>query len=193
MAQQLATLRTPAAYAGVEKYAHQHDGDASSAAYLALGHAYLLDKRYAQAEGNFRQAQQASDVLADYAEFLEAEADHEAGNENSAEALLHGFAGKYPDSIFVVEAPELEANVLLGMGNAAGAQQVLAQAAGTASAGRSGFQLAQGEVALAQGQTQVPALEEMGAPSELPTAGRLRMRARAANQRTRAVPGSAVR
>jgi len=36
MAQQLATLRTPAAYAGVEKYAHQHDGEASSAAYLAL-------------------------------------------------------------------------------------------------------------------------------------------------------------
>jgi soluble lytic murein transglycosylase len=155
MAQQLATLRTPAAYAGVEKYAHQHDGDASSAAYLALGHAYLLDKHYTEAEGNFRQALQASDVLADYAEFLQAEANHEAGNESAAEALLRGFAGRYPDSFFVVEAPELEANVLLGMGNAAGAQQVLAQASGTAAAGRSGFQLAQGEVALAQGQAQV--------------------------------------
>jgi soluble lytic murein transglycosylase len=154
MAQQLAMLRTPAAYAGVEKYAHQHDGDASSAAYLALGHAYLVDKRYTEAEGNFRQAMQASDVLADYAEFLEAEADHEAGNESSAEALLHDFAGKYPDSIFAVEAPELEANVLLGMSNAAGAEQVLAQAAGTDAAVRPGFQLAQGEVALAQGQTQ---------------------------------------
>jgi soluble lytic murein transglycosylase len=152
MAQQLATLRTPAAYAGVEKYAHQHAGDASSAAYLALGHAYLVDKRYTEAEGNFRQAMQASDVLADYAEFLEAEADHEAGNEGAAESLLRGFAGRYPDSIFVVEAPELEANVLLGMSNAAGAQQVLVQAAGTAAASRPGFELAQGEVALAQGQ-----------------------------------------
>ncbi len=154
MAQQLATLRTPAAYAGVEKYAHQHDGDASSAAYLALGHAYLVDKRYTEAEGNFRQAVQASDVLADYAEFLEAEADHEAGNETAAEALLHDFAGRYPDSIFVVEAPELEASVLLGMNNAAGAAQVLAQAAETAAASRPGFQLAQGEVALAEGHAQ---------------------------------------
>jgi soluble lytic murein transglycosylase len=154
MAQQLATLRTPAAYAGVEKYAHQHDGEASSAAYLALGHAYLLDKRYSEAEGNFRQARQAGDVLADYAEFLGAEANHEAGNNSAAEALLRGFADRYPDSIFAAEAPELEANVLLGMGNSAGAQQALAQAAGSAAAGRSGFQLAQGEVALAQGQSQ---------------------------------------
>jgi len=45
MAQQLATLRTPAAYAGVTSYAHRQTGDAAAAAYLALGHAYLLDKR----------------------------------------------------------------------------------------------------------------------------------------------------
>ena len=50
MAQQLATLRTPEAYAGVAAYAHSHTGDAAAAAYLALGHAYLLDKRYANAE-----------------------------------------------------------------------------------------------------------------------------------------------
>ena len=154
MAQQLATLRTPAAYAGVEKYAHMHDGEAASAAYLALGHAYLLDKRFAEAEGNFKQARQAGDVLADYAEFLGAEANHESGNDNGAEALLRGFAARYPDSIFAVQAPELEATAMLGMGNASGAQQVLAQASGTAAAGRSGFQLAEGQVALAQGQTQ---------------------------------------
>ncbi|MGC1424688.1 MAG: lytic transglycosylase, partial [Terracidiphilus sp.] len=46
MAQQLATLRTPAAYAGVTSYAHAHSGEAAAAAYLALGHAYFLDKRY---------------------------------------------------------------------------------------------------------------------------------------------------
>ena len=50
MAQQLATLRTPEAYAGVAAYARSHTGDAAAAAYLALGHAYLLDKRYADAE-----------------------------------------------------------------------------------------------------------------------------------------------
>src|ERR1039457_1301785 len=91
MAQQLATLRTPAAYAGVTKYAHKHNGEAAAAAYLALGHAYLVDKRYAEAAGNLRQARQAGDVLADYADFLGAEANHEAGNDAAAEALLRGF------------------------------------------------------------------------------------------------------
>ena len=59
MAQQLATMRTPAAYAGVTKYAHQHTGEAAAAAYLALGHAYLLDKRYAEAAADLRLARQA--------------------------------------------------------------------------------------------------------------------------------------
>ena len=128
MAQQLATLRTPAAYDGVTAYAHQHTGEAAAAAYLALGHAYLLDKRYGEAAANLRLARQAGEALADYADFLGAEANHEAGNEAAAEALLHGFTRRYPDSIFNAQAPELEASVLLAVGNPAGAQQVLAQA-----------------------------------------------------------------
>jgi soluble lytic murein transglycosylase len=154
MAQQLATLRTPAAYAGVTKYAQHHTGEAAAAAYLALGHAYLLDKRYGEAVADFRLARQAGTELADYADFLAARANHEVGNEETAEALLHGFAGRYPESIFVAEAPELEANTLLGMKNAAGAQRVLAAAAGTAAANRPGYQLAQAEVAFVQGQTE---------------------------------------
>ena len=71
MAQQLATLRTPAAYAGVTKLrAQAHSGEAAAAAYLALGHAYLLDKRYAEAAASLRQARQAGEELADYADFL---------------------------------------------------------------------------------------------------------------------------
>jgi soluble lytic murein transglycosylase len=154
MAQQLATLRTPAAYEGVSKYAHQHNGEAAAAAYLALGHAYLLDKRYAEAVTNLRQARQAGQELADYADFLGAEANHEAGNEFAAGTLLRGFASRYPDSIFVAQAPELEAGVLLAAGNAAAAQQALAQAAGSSAASRPGFQLAQGEAAFTLGQTQ---------------------------------------
>ena len=152
MAQQLATLRTPAAYAGVTKYAHQHTGEAAAAAYLALGHAYLIDKRYTEAETNLRQARQAGEELADYADFLGAEANHAAGNESAAEALLRGFAGRYRDSIFNAQAPELEANVLLATGDAAGAQRVLA--ANPDSASRPGYQLTQGQVALAQGRSQ---------------------------------------
>jgi len=153
MAQQLATLRTPAAYAGVTEYARRHSGDAAAAAYLALGHAYLLDKRYAEAVASLRQAGKASNVLADYADFLAAEANHEAGNQTAAEAILRGFTARYPDSIFNDQAPELEANVLLSMNDPAGAQRVLAAAADFA-ANRAGYQLAQGQAAQDLGQTQ---------------------------------------
>ncbi len=154
MAQQLANLRTPAAYAGVSSYAQKHTGDAAAAAYLALGHAYLTDRRFAEATANLRQARQASDVLADYSDFLAARSEHEAGNEAAAEALLHNFAQKYPESVFDVEAPELEATVLLAMHDLEGAQRVLAAAAqNTAATGRPGYQLAHGQVVAALGQS----------------------------------------
>jgi soluble lytic murein transglycosylase len=153
MAQQLAALRTPAAYAGVTEFAHRHSGDAAAAAYLALGHAYLLDKRYPEAVANLRQANRLSEVLADYADFLSAQASHEAGSQAAAEAVLRGFTVRYPDSIFNVQAPELEANVLLAMNDAAGAQRVLAAAADLAG-NRAGYQLALAQTALTLGQTQ---------------------------------------
>lgn len=154
MAQQLGTMRTPAAYAGVTAYAHQHNGEAAAAAYLALGHAYILDKRFAEALASLRLARQAGQELADYADFLAAKANREAGNNAAAAALLNGFANRYPDSIFDAEAPELEANALLAMGDANGAQRVLTAAAGSASTNRAGYLLCQGQVAVALGQTQ---------------------------------------
>jgi len=102
---------------------HAHSGEAAAAAYLALGHAYLLDKRFGEAEANLVEARKAGDILADYADFLGAQSNHEAGNDATAEALLHGFAARYPDSIFNAQAPELEANVLLALNNSSGAQQ----------------------------------------------------------------------
>jgi len=155
MAQQLGAMRTAEAYAGVTAYARRHSGEAAATAYLALGHAYLMDKRYSEAEASLRQARQAGGELADYADFLGAQASHSAGDEAAAEVLLRGFTERYPDSIFTAQAPELEANVLLALNNAAGAQRVLAQAAGLAAEDRPGFQLAQGQVANALGQTQV--------------------------------------
>jgi soluble lytic murein transglycosylase len=153
MAQQLATLRTPAAYAGVSKYAQHHSGEAAATAYLALGHAYLLDKRYGEAIDDFHLAGKAGEELADYADFLGALANHEVGNEEATERLLKGFSTRYPESIFVAQTPELEANTLLAIKDAAGAGRVLAAAAGSAAANRPGYQLAQGEVALALGKT----------------------------------------
>jgi soluble lytic murein transglycosylase len=152
MAQQLATLRTPAAYSGVTAYAHAHRGEAASAAYLALGHGYMLDKRYAEAVSSLREAKQAGDSLEDYDDFLAARAYHESDQEAQAEALLKGYKAKYPDSIFVDEVPELEANVLLDMHDAAGAKRVLDAAASDPAAGRAGYQLAAGLVAQAQNE-----------------------------------------
>jgi soluble lytic murein transglycosylase len=158
MAQQLALLRTPEAYAGVAAYARSHDGDAAAAAYLALGHAYLLDKRYAEAQTALAQARHADGELADYADFLDAEASHESGDDAVAEGLLHGFTDRYPESIFNVQAPELEANALLAMKQPAAARQVLVQAEGTESANRSAYQLAAGQVQFALGQKQAAEL-----------------------------------
>jgi soluble lytic murein transglycosylase len=152
MAQQLATLRTPAAYAGVTKYAHQHTGEAAAAAYLALGHAYLADRNFPEAVENLRLASQAGGELADYADFLAAQADHEAGNEAAAEALLTGFTDRYEDSIFNPQVPALEANVLLTLNNAPEAQRVLAAAPDEAD--RADYQLAQAQVDFALGQTE---------------------------------------
>jgi soluble lytic murein transglycosylase len=151
MAQQLSATRTPAAYAGVTAYARQHQGDTASSAYLALGHAYLLDNRFKEASASLRQARAAGDALADYDEFLQAKAEHDGGNDAAAEQLLKGFIARNPDSIFVSQAPEIEAQVLLGMNDAAGARRVLS--AGSAAAARSGYQLALAEVDQAQGQT----------------------------------------
>lgn len=125
MAQQLMTMRTAAAYAGVTNYAQKHTGDAAAAAYLSLGRAYQIDKRYQDAAAALKQAKAHSEVLGDYADYLAAECQHAAGNEAAAEALLKGFNARYPDTVFDLEAPELEANVLLAQGNATAAQSVL--------------------------------------------------------------------
>ena len=154
MAQQLATMRTPAAYAGVAAYAHSHTGEAAAAAYLALGHAYLLDKRYAEAESALAEARRADGELSDYVDFLAAQASQGAGDDTAAENILHGFTGRYPESNFNDQAPELEANVLLTMNKLAAARQVLADAAGSPAADRPGFQLVEGEVEQALGQQQ---------------------------------------
>jgi soluble lytic murein transglycosylase len=154
MAQQLSTMRTPAAYTGVTSYAQKHTGDAAAAAYLALGHAYLLDKRYSDATNSLHQAKLAGDALDEYADFLAAKAYHESNQETAAEALLKNFRQQYPDSIFVDEVPELEANVLLDLHDPAGAKRVLDAAAADPAAGRSGYQLASGLVAQALGKQE---------------------------------------
>ena len=47
MARQLVQFRTPAAYTGVENYAHTHAGtEAGALAWFAIGYAHYLDAQY---------------------------------------------------------------------------------------------------------------------------------------------------
>ena len=154
MAQQLATMRTAAAYAGVRAYALRHKGEAAAAAYLALGHAYLLDRRYREAEISLREAREHDGDLADYSDYLGAEASFQAGDNAAAERLLRGFANRFPDSIFARQASVFEANVLLAMNQPEAAQRALAQVRGTDEENTPAFQLADARVALALGKPE---------------------------------------
>ena len=126
MAQQLAATRSVAAYSGVEGYARAHPGEGAAAAYLALGHAYVLDRRYGEAADTFRRAAASGTALDDYADYLGAQASMQAGRGMDAYALLDRFGEKHPESIFKANAPVLLANAHLQQNDPQGALRVLA-------------------------------------------------------------------
>lgn len=143
MAQQLAAGRSPAAYTGVMSYANTHTGEASAAAWLAIGHAYMLDRRFGEAYNAFRQAQQRGEALDDYADYLGAQAALQGGRGADAYALLDGFAQRHPASIFVNNAPVLLANAYLQQNDPQGALRALNAAANTSQATHADFRYAQ--------------------------------------------------
>lgn len=155
MAQQLAQMRTPAAYAGVTRYARTHTGDAAAAAYLALGNAYLLDHRFADAEFSLRLARRsaANGVLDDYADYLTAQVYLQSNQLPQAEAVLSTFVKKYPDSIFDASVPVLRANLYLQENNPREALTILNAHEGDPAAGQPGFQLALARADLMAGNT----------------------------------------
>ncbi len=131
MAQQLRQERTPEAYAGVRRYARAHTGEASSAAYMALGEAYFTDGKYPDAVASFRQAGKMGQALADYADYLGAKADFAQQGYADAEQLLDGFAERHPDSVLIDHASLLLANVKLGEGDPQAALRQLAKLEGS--------------------------------------------------------------
>ncbi len=139
MAQQLAATRSPAAYAGVQNYAAAHPGEGAAAAYLALGHAYVLDHRYSEATAMFHRADASGQALDDYADYLGAQASLQANHPADAYKLLDHFADRHPDSIFVATAPILLANAYLQSNDPAGALRVLEPLLATPIAGHADF------------------------------------------------------
>ena len=142
MAQQLAQNRTPAAYAGVTHYAQSHTEDAAAAAYLSLGHAYLLDHRFPEAITALSHASAAGDALDDYAAYLTAQAELQSNQLPQAEIVLNGFATKYPDSVFVPQMPVLLANLSLAQGDPQTALHVLSEHAAESMANKPDYVLA---------------------------------------------------
>jgi soluble lytic murein transglycosylase len=154
MAQQLAQYRTPAGYAGVRSYAMTHTGDAAVAAWLALGHAHLADKQYPEAALAFAKMRTQAGMLADYIDFLGAQAELGANNPEQCLFLLRGFQAKYPDSIFNVQVPALAANASLKLLDPQGALRALNAAAGTAAATRLDYLSALAKAQLLSGQRE---------------------------------------
>lgn len=153
MAQQLASTRSAAAYAGVLKYAQSHPGEPAAAAYLALAHAYSINHRYSDAFADFALAKRAGEALDDYADYLGAQAAMQAGRVAEAYPLLEGFADRHPDSIFVPNAPVLLANAHLQQSDARGALAVLEPLASTSEADLVDFQYVLGRAYQVSGQT----------------------------------------
>jgi len=125
MAQQLNATRSAAAYAGVQSYARSHPGEGAATAWLALGHAYMLDRRYNEAYTAFQQAKASGNALDDYADYLGAQAALQASRGADAYSLLDRFADRHPDSIFVANAPVLLANAYIQQSNPQGALAAL--------------------------------------------------------------------
>ena len=153
MAQQLAVTRSPAAYSGVENYARVHPGEGAAAAYLALGHAYMLDHRYADAAETFRRANGSGTALDDYADYLGAQAAVQAGRGSDAYALLDRFAERHPESIFKANAPVLLANAYLQQNDPQGALRVLTPLSDSTQASHVDFRYALGRSYQISGDT----------------------------------------
>lgn len=117
MAQQLIADRTPQAYAGVLRYARAHSGEASSAAYMALGQAYSIDHRFPDAASAFEHARKAGKALDDYADYLGAQAYFAQQQNPAAQRLLQNFGARHPDSILIDPARLLQANIELSDGD----------------------------------------------------------------------------
>ena len=126
MAKQLLADRTPAAYAGVQRYAKLHVKDDSGAlANLVLGQAHLLDKQYQEAIAPLTQASLHIGELGDYADYLLASAYQGIGDKARTAEVLKNFDARHPNSLLTRDAAVVRADALMGNGDAAQAVSVL--------------------------------------------------------------------
>ena len=117
MAKQLLDQRTPAAYAGVERYALKHRADeGGTLAHLVLGYAHLEDKDYSKAQKDLKIAAARNSELSDYADFFLAQCSAATEDQQQVVQVLKGFSEKYPDSLFKRSADLMRASSLIAIG-----------------------------------------------------------------------------
>lgn len=126
MANQLITMRTPQAYAGVESWTHRHESsDAGALGYLVLGYAHLQDRKYTESIAALKKAQPRAGELADYVDYFLGLAYAGNADYDNATAHLKDFATHYPESLHAHEALIAFANASLNANRPADAIQVL--------------------------------------------------------------------
>lgn len=116
MAKQLLEQPTPAAYAGVQRYALKHRADQGGIlAHLVLGYAHLQDKDYTKAQTDLKLAAAHGGELSDYADFFLAQCAAATEDQQQVAALLKSFAEKYPDSLLTRSANLMRATSLIAI------------------------------------------------------------------------------
>ncbi len=114
MARQLVQFRTPAAYAGVENYAHTHAGtEAGALAWFAIGYAHYLDTQYPAAITAMQNAQPQIGELKDYTAFFIGNSYVLSNSPEASFTYLRDFGTRFPDSLYAHDATIAYAKALL--------------------------------------------------------------------------------
>jgi soluble lytic murein transglycosylase len=128
MAQQLLQDRSPAAYAGVERYARLHaKDDVGALAWLVIGYAHVLDHEYEKAIDPLSRAKVHAGDLGDYVAYYRGTCYMQTGRTAEAIATLADFGKAHPDSVLEKDAIVSYADALLAEGQAQDAVAALEQ------------------------------------------------------------------
>jgi soluble lytic murein transglycosylase len=126
MARQLVEFRTPAAYTGVENYAHTHAGtEAGALAWFAVGYAHYLDAQYPAAITALQKAQPQIGELKDYVAFFIGNSYLLSNNPEESLAYLRDFGTRFPDSLYSHDATIANAKALLALNQPSQAVKLL--------------------------------------------------------------------
>ncbi|HEV8523848.1 MAG TPA: transglycosylase SLT domain-containing protein [Terriglobales bacterium] len=118
MAMQLIENRSPAAYAGVTRWAASHQGEAGALAWLVIGYARILDRQFDPAIEALKRSRPQAGELADYVDFFLATCHDGLEKPEQVAATLRNFETSYPQSLYLRDAVVLHAKALVALGQA---------------------------------------------------------------------------